>query len=440
MTYKIQEHTNDTILHDYFKTQDLHSFMHSPTWAHFKKKSGEQWSNIFLTWHAEDNTIVGAAAIHIRSLPLLRRTMWYIPRGIVTNYSDKEHIQYITKSLKDFAKKKKAAFVKIDPFIVRYHRDVLGKRIESDSAFSNEYITEHLEHAGFHHCGYNDDMTSTIQGRYTFVLDLKPSEKDILASFKQKTRYNINLAQKKGVEIVTGTYEDIDTFFNLMQVTGIRDGIQVRNAEYYKTLYKTLHPTKEMELYLARINTERALSNAEQALSDFANQKEALEVKLQDETLSDKVRKKAENEYQRLCSQEKKKKSDVVEAKALFEQSPEGIILSGAIMMHYNTTSAYLFGASDDNYRNFQPNALIQWHMICEAKKRGATHYDFVGFDGSLDESSPNYGLYRFKSGFNPAFCELLGEFDAIIHKPSYHFFQFMKYVNKQRKRIKNKK
>ena len=36
--------------------------------------------------------------------------------------------------------------------------------------------------------------------------------------------------------------------------------------------------------------------------------------------------------------------------------------------------------------------------------------YDFRGVSGVLDETHPQYGLYRFKKGFNAEFTEFIGE------------------------------
>ncbi len=44
-----------------------------------------------------------------------------------------------------------------------------------------------------------------IQFRNTVLIDLSPSEDEMLARMKQKTRYNIRLAQKKGVTVRVGT-------------------------------------------------------------------------------------------------------------------------------------------------------------------------------------------------------------------------------------------
>jgi peptidoglycan pentaglycine glycine transferase (the first glycine) len=71
-----------------------------------------------------------------------------------------------------------------------------------------------------------------IQPRRTVVISLAGTEQDWLARMKQKTRYNIRLAEKKGV--VVRESQDLEAFYRLMQVTGQRDGFGVHNLDYFR--------------------------------------------------------------------------------------------------------------------------------------------------------------------------------------------------------------
>lgn len=85
---------------------------------------------------------------------------------------------------------------------------------------------------------------------YTAVIDLKPSEDDIMMSFRQKCRYNIRLSAKKWVEtkIAEKSYENIKAFHDLMIETTSRDSFSGNNFEYYKTF---LEKNKDSVLILA---------------------------------------------------------------------------------------------------------------------------------------------------------------------------------------------
>ncbi len=88
-----------------------------------------------------------------------------------------------------------------------------------------------------------------IQPARTLVVDLTPEEDKILGTMKQKTRYNIRLAERKGV--VVSTSDDVSVFSELMKITGQRDDFGVHDTDYYRLAYSLFHPGKACELFLA---------------------------------------------------------------------------------------------------------------------------------------------------------------------------------------------
>ena len=91
--------------------------------------------------------------------------------------------------------------------------------------------------------------------------------------------------------------------------------------------------------------------------------------------------------------------------------------IAGIIPIMYGNKTWYLYGASSNSHRNLMPNYLLQWTMIKEAIENKCDMYDFRGVSGVVDESHPQYGLYRFKKGFNAEFTEFIGEV-YIPYKP----------------------
>jgi peptidoglycan pentaglycine glycine transferase (the first glycine) len=88
-----------------------------------------------------------------------------------------------------------------------------------------------------------------IQPPRTIIISIKETEEEILARMKQKCRYNIRLAEKKGVTV--RACDDIASFHAMMQVTGGRDGFGVHSLEYYRRAYGLFHPIGACELLLA---------------------------------------------------------------------------------------------------------------------------------------------------------------------------------------------
>jgi lipid II:glycine glycyltransferase (peptidoglycan interpeptide bridge formation enzyme) len=93
-----------------------------------------------------------------------------------------------------------------------------------------------------------------IQPPRTLLVDIQGNEEQVLARMKQKTRYNIRLALKKGVIAYPST--DLDTFYRLLTTTGRREGFGVHSAEYYRRAYDLFHPLGECELLMAAYQGE----------------------------------------------------------------------------------------------------------------------------------------------------------------------------------------
>jgi lipid II:glycine glycyltransferase (peptidoglycan interpeptide bridge formation enzyme) len=71
---------------------------------------------------------------------------------------------------------------------------------------------------------------------------------------KQKCRYNIRLAEKKGVTV--RVWDDIDGFHDMIKVTGGRDGFGVHSAHYYRRAYELFHPKGKCELLVAEYESK----------------------------------------------------------------------------------------------------------------------------------------------------------------------------------------
>ena len=93
-----------------------------------------------------------------------------------------------------------------------------------------------------------------IQPRRTLVVDLSPPEDEILARMKQKTRYNIRLAARKGVRV--RPWDDLLAFYQLMTRTGERDAFGVHTLAYYRQAYEIFQPRGECEMLVAEYEGE----------------------------------------------------------------------------------------------------------------------------------------------------------------------------------------
>jgi len=412
-------------------------FAQSYEWGAFKAKSPD-WDFDTVGLEDENGQLVAAALVLFRYLPLIKRPFLYIPRGYVIDFSDSELLKTFTRALKDYAKKKKGIFIKIDPDIKYIDRDPEGQALEG--AVKNEALIRNLSNLGYRHLGFAQDFESTIQPRYTFRLDLSPEVAALNQNAHSKTRYNLKIAQKRGIDIVEGTRADLKIFADIMNVTGSRNGFLTRPLSYFEEMYDALNPSGMCRLYLARLNTKKAHSAIETELLATSQTISYLQNQLAQGELPDKKRQKLENKLAPELKKSENLNAQLTEMKALYDKHPDGIYMSGILTTYYGDKAWYLYGASDDNYREFMPNYLIQWHALTGAKAEGYGIYDFFGISGRTDEADPLHGLYRFKKGFGGEFTEFVGEFDLVVNPLLYGVWTkvlpaFKKYKKKLVKR-----
>lgn len=172
-------------------------------WGQFKSRWG--WSpRYFLN---EEHT--AAALVLRRTFSPLKLNVLYVPKGPALAYSKNALVDRVLGDLIAVAQRDRAIFIKIDPDLPHPDRSILLDRGWRTSA-------------------------EQIQFRNTMLIDLTRSEDDLLAAMKSKTRYNVRLAEKKGVTIRSGDLSDLDLLYQLYSETAQRDGFIIRPIDYYR--------------------------------------------------------------------------------------------------------------------------------------------------------------------------------------------------------------
>jgi peptidoglycan pentaglycine glycine transferase (the first glycine) len=176
--------------------------------------------------------VSGKVGIQIlfRKLPL-GFTVGYIPKAAFSSQRSAVS-QELWQEIDVVCKRNRAIFLKLEP-------DLWHDQTHEIAALSEAE-------------GWNlkfETSPHNIQPPRTIIINIKGSEEAILARMKQKTRYNIRLAEKKGVTV--RAWEDIESFHKMMLLTGGRDGFGVHAREYYQRAYDLLYPKQMAELLLA---------------------------------------------------------------------------------------------------------------------------------------------------------------------------------------------
>ncbi|HEU0292782.1 MAG TPA: peptidoglycan bridge formation glycyltransferase FemA/FemB family protein, partial [Anaerolineales bacterium] len=160
------------------------------------------------------------AQILFRKLPL-GFTIGYIPKPVISHQSFSDRFW---KEIEGICRKHRAVFLKIEP----------------DSWNDQKPETWNLKLRTSPH---------NIQPPRTIIIDIRGTDEEILARMKQKTRYNIRLAEKRGVTV--RAWDDLSAFHQMMRITGERDRFGVHSYEYYKRAYELMHPKQMCEILVA---------------------------------------------------------------------------------------------------------------------------------------------------------------------------------------------
>jgi lipid II:glycine glycyltransferase (peptidoglycan interpeptide bridge formation enzyme) len=216
-------------------------------WSQVKAKYGWDpmpfiWSNKSFKSDISDlsdkldlSDIDAAAMVLKRRIPIAgfaaRLNILYIPKGPLMDWSDESLRERVLDDLQSFAKKQGAIFLKIDPDVV------LGTGIpgDEDEVVDNggQAVMSALKRRGWL---FSSDQ---IQFRNTVMLDLSQSEDEMLARMKQKTRYNVRLAGRKGVSVRVGKKDDLSMLYKMYAETSVRDGFVIRDEDYYQTVWQS---------------------------------------------------------------------------------------------------------------------------------------------------------------------------------------------------------
>jgi lipid II:glycine glycyltransferase (peptidoglycan interpeptide bridge formation enzyme) len=199
---------------------DTPHILQTAEWGELKRAFG---------WDVERIVSGGLGAqVLFRKLPL-GFTVGYMPKPVFSNQLSVISEQFIDE-IDAVCRRKRAIFLKIEP-----------------DCWDTENWTLDTGHWSLVTSPHN------IQPPRTIIISLEDSETDILNRMKQKCRYNVRLAEKKGV--TARSWDDLEGFHRMMTVTGGRDGFGVHSLEYYRKAYNLFHPTGMADILVAEFES-----------------------------------------------------------------------------------------------------------------------------------------------------------------------------------------
>ena len=350
-------------------------FLQTAEWAQVKSRYG--WQSFFAVWEAdgeEESRRAEAsrreAAVETQSdvsLPhspaaaalILERTLIlggfsmplrviYVPKGPNMDWHDPALRARVLDDLQGFARRRRAIFLKVDPDVpLGWGEPSTPQARGSDLGAA---LTAELRGRGWRF------SREQIQFRNTVLIDISPPEDEILARMKQKTRYNIRLAGRRGVEIRLGTEADWPLLYRMYAETAARDGFTIRPEAYYRTVWEIFGAASETPSHPGE-NRERG--QAHNLIAEV-----------------------------------------------------EGEPVAALSLFCFEERAYYVYGMSRPLHRNKMPTYRLQWEAIRLAKAHGCTTYDLWGAPEVFDERDSMWGVYRFKRGWGGEVLRTLGAWD----------------------------
>ncbi len=209
------------------------NILQTARWGEHKSAFGWDWDIVASEPVSSESTSPGGALVLYKPLPLRLGTVAYVPRGPLVDWRNREHLSAVWGALLHNARRHRAWALWVEP-----------------SLFDTPEARTWLAGRGLR------PASRTIQPARTILVNIQGSEDDILAQMKPKTRYNIRLAERKGVTVREGTVQDVGAFYALMTETGARDNFGVHSEGYFRRALELFLPAGQAALLLAEIAGE----------------------------------------------------------------------------------------------------------------------------------------------------------------------------------------
>lgn len=197
-------------------------FLQSPLWERFLRSEHAD------VWRVNEKGISGLFVA--QALPIVGKYA-YSPRGPMRVQREEGRVDSGMQKVIEEARKRGCAWVRVEP------------NTEKELEVMRKVITDY----GLRITGYD----RSVQPREILCMDISASEEELLSGMKPKTRYNVRLAEKKGVKIIASREEKYqDRFIELVAETARRAGIRPHPKSHYKRMFNTF-PEEAMQLYSA---------------------------------------------------------------------------------------------------------------------------------------------------------------------------------------------
>lgn len=409
------------------------TFHQTEEWANLKKVNN--WQAHYIGLENDNDEIVAGAMILSKTLPIIKKKMFYSPRGFLIDYNDKKLLETFTNELKKYIKKEQGIFVKIDPFVEYQEHDNDGNIVKD--GYNNKSAVENLKQLGYKFFGFNL-MQDTLQPRWMHVIETKNRTlDDVMKDMESKTRQILRKNEKCGITTREITRDELPIFKDIMKHTSDRREFVDRPLSYYEAMWDNLHDSGILKILIAEIdfniyekNTIEEKEETEKSLKERIYKKDKGILKMNEKKFNSS-NKQDEETIKRLEKQLEK-------IKELKKEYGDKEILGGILFLIYGNEVLSLHGGSHAKLMQFQSAYTIHFEGVKMAVEGNYNRYNFYGITGDFRKENPLYGLYLFKKSFGGHVVELIGEYDLIISKFWYNTYNIAFNLYHKLKNIKS--
>ncbi|UTB80206.1 aminoacyltransferase [Staphylococcus carnosus] len=363
---------------------------------------------------SSDNVIAACLLTETRCLRYFR--YFYTHRGPVMDYSDMKLVKYFFASLTKYLRKLKCIYVLVDPYLLESIRETDGEIIDK---YNNKVLIKELAKLGYIHQGYSTGYSQMSQIRWLSVLDLKDkTETQILNEMDYQTRRNIKKTYEMGVQVRTLSIDETPAFFELFMMAEEKHGFKFRELEYFKQMQHTYG--NRAFLKMAYVDLHNYLNKLNEKQNELVSELNKINAKLEESPNS----KKTKSKLNQLKQQEASNNRKINETKDLIKTKGDTLNLAAALYLYNEHEVYYLSSGSNPEYNQFMRAYRLQWEMIKFAKKNHIDRYNFYGVTGDFSDNAEDYGVQRFKEGFNAYIEEYIGDFIKPVRPLIYKLYQ----------------
>ena len=349
----------------------------------------------------DDGNLIAATLLLEKTLPLGYK-YYYASRGYLLDFTNDNLLEYFTSKLKEYMKKNKGIYVKINPEIIYAYLDDKGNRKEVDESALNVYNS--LLKLGYNHQGFIK-LYENNEPRFSFRRYFKNYKniEEINNSISKTFMKTVNRSYSYNLKINFDA--NVDNFFELNKSNAIKDGFIQYSDKFYKALYKYGKEYKNILVVDISINGKELYKKT---LDEYTNLKKMMDTK-------EVSKKQIANANEKIIRLEKD-----LQIFDNYKNNDEMVICSMINGIANNMMWTMYIGNNKLGEYLFAVNR-IYYETIIYCFNNG---YKFLDLYGTVGDPTTKYrnlaGLHDYKRKFGDEYVEFIGEFDLINNKILY--------------------